>query len=309
MSDDKLLHELGTLKDQVRFSKRFTIDGDFDNVVVAGMGGSGIVGRIFSELYSEKPVEVVSDYQLPKYANDRTLVIGVSYSGNTEETISALNQAQKNNCITVAITSGGKISGMGFQTVLIPGGLQPRSSLGYMLMPLLSTFLDITNNVRDATFERLKNMDEAHSKEETLALEIFKEQRIPVIMGFFPFSWVAYRWKTQFNENSKIMAFSNYFPELNHNETMAIGDTFRRDLFKYIAFRGSTNNRIEKRIEETSKITGVDFYQVTAEGNSIIEKLFFLVHYGDYVSYHLAKLRNVDPQDVSKIELLKKRLA
>ena len=309
MSDDKLLRELGTLKDQVRFSKRFTIDGDFDNVVVAGMGGSGIVGRIFSELYSEKPVEVISDYQLPKYANDRTLVIGVSYSGNTEETISVLNQAQKNNCITVAITSGGKISGMGFQTVLIPGGLQPRSSLGYMLMPLLSTFLDITNNVRDATFERLKNMDEAHSKEETLALEIFKEQRIPVIMGFFPFSWVAYRWKTQFNENSKIMAFSNYFPELNHNETMAIGDTFRRDLFKYIAFRGSANNRIEKRIEETSKITGVDFYQVTAEGNSFIEKLFFLVHYGDYVSYHLAKLRNVNPQDVSKIELLKKRLA
>ena len=309
MSDDKLLRELGTLKDQVRFSKRFTIDGDFDNVVVAGMGGSGIVGRIFSELYSEKPVEVISDYQLPKYANDRTLVIGVSYSGNTEETISVLNQAQKNNCITVAITSGGKISGMGFQTVLIPGGLQPRSSLGYMLMPLLSTFLDITNNVRDATFERLKNMDEAHSKEEALALEIFKEQRIPVIMGFFPFSWVAYRWKTQFNENSKIMAFSNYFPELNHNETMAIGDTFRRDLFKYIAFRGSANNRIEKRIEETSKITGVDFYQVTAEGNSILEKLFFLVHYGDYVSYHLAKLRNVNPQDVSKIELLKKRLA
>ena len=309
MSDDKLLRELGTLKDQVRFSKRFTIDGDFDNVVVAGMGGSGIVGRIFSELYSEKPVEVISDYQLPKYANDRTLVIGVSYSGNTEETISVLNQAQKKNCVTVAITSGGKISGMGFQTVLIPGGLQPRSSLGYMLMPLLSTFLDITNNVRDATFERLKNMDEAHSKEETLALEIFKEQRIPVIMGFFPFSWVAYRWKTQFNENSKIMAFSNYFPELNHNETMAIGDTFRRDLFKYIAFRGSANNRIEKRIEETSKITGVDFYQVTAEGNSTIEKLFFLVHYGDYVSYHLAKLRNVNPQDVSKIELLKKRLA
>ena len=309
MSDDKLLHELGTLKDQVRFSKRFTIEGDFDNVVVTGMGGSGIVGRIFSELYSEKPVEVVSDYQLPKYANDRTLVIGVSYSGNTEETISVLNQAQREHCITVAITSGGKISEMGFQTVLIPGGLQPRSSLGYMLMPILSTFLDIANNVRDATFERLKNMDENHSKEEMLALEIFKEQRIPVIMGFFPFSWVAYRWKTQFNENSKIMAFSNYFPELNHNETMAIGDTFRRDLFKYIAFRGSANNRIEKRIEETSKITGVDFYQVTAEGNSIIEKLFFLVHYGDYVSYHLAKLRNVDPQDVSKIELLKKRLA
>ncbi|MCL4421474.1 MAG: bifunctional phosphoglucose/phosphomannose isomerase [Candidatus Thermoplasmatota archaeon] len=309
MLDDKLLRELGTLKDQVRFSKKFTIDKDFDNVVVAGMGGSGIVGRIFSELYSEKPVEVVSDYQLPKYANDRTLVIGVSYSGNTEETISVLNQAQKNNCITVAITSGGKISGMGFQTVLIPGGLQPRSSLGYMLMPILSTFLDITNNVRDATFERLKNMDEDHSKEEMLALEIFKGQRIPVIMGFFPFSWVAYRWKTQFNENSKIMAFSNYFPELNHNETMAIGDTFRRDMFEYIAFRGSSNNRIEKRIEETSKITGVDFYQVTAEGNSIIEKLFFLVHYGDYVSYHLAKLRNVDPQDVSKIELLKKRLA
>ena len=309
MSDDKLLRELGTLKDQVRFSKRFTIDRDFDNVVVAGMGGSGIVGRIFSELYSEKPVEVVSDYQLPKYASDRTLVIGVSYSGNTEETISVLNQAQKKNCVTVAITSGGKISEMGFQTVLIPGGLQPRSSLGYMLMPILSTFLDIANNVRDATFERLKNTDEDHSKEEMLALEIFKEQRIPVIMGFFPFSWVAYRWKTQFNENSKIMAFSNYFPELNHNETMAIGDTFRRDLFKYIAFRGSANNRIEKRIEETSKITGVDFYQVTAEGNSFIEKLFFLVHYGDYVSYHLAKLRNVDPQDVSKIELLKKRLA
>ena len=309
MPDDKLLQELGTLKDQVRFSEKFAIDRNFDNVVVAGMGGSGIVGRIFSELYSEKPVEVVSDYHLPQYANNRTLVIGVSYSGNTEETVSVLNQAQRNHCVTVAITSGGKISGMGFQTIRIPGGLQPRSSLGYMLMPLLSTFMDVTNNVRDATFKVLKSMDEDHSKEEKLALEIFKEQRIPVIMGFFPFAWVAYRWKTQFNENSKIMAFSNYFPELNHNETMAIGDTFRKDMFKYIAFRGSVNERIEKRIEETSKITGVDFYPVVAEGNSVIEKLFFLVHYGDYVSYHLAKFRKVDPQDVSKIELLKKRLA
>ncbi len=309
MAQDKLLDELQTLKDQVEFAERFDLDLEFDNIIVAGMGGSGVVGRLFSELYSDKPVEVVSDYNLPRYANSRTLVIGISYSGNTEETISVLNEAKKNNCMIRAITSGGKVSKMGFETIPVPGGMQPRSALGFMLMPLLNSFLDIPKELYSSTREILDSIDLDNEEEKRLAKEIFEEKKIPVIMGFAPFSWAAYRWKTQFNENSKIMAFSNYFPELNHNETMALGDTFRKDMFRYIVFTGSKNKQIEKRIKATAQIAGVDFYQIIAKGNNDIERLFYLVHFGDYLSYHLAKFRGVDPQDVSKIELLKKRIS
>jgi len=309
MTQDVLLEELRTLKAQVNFTERFQIDYEFDNIVIAGMGGSGVVGRLFSGLYSEKPVEVVSDYVLPDYANNRTLVIGVSYSGNTEETITVLKEAKRRGCDIVAVTSGGEISKMGFTTILVPCGMQPRSALGFMLMPFLSTFLGLSDETRASTVKILDDMDHNNSQPKALAKEIFEERKIPVIMGFSPFSWVAYRWKTQFNENSKIMAFSNYFPELNHNETMALGDTFRKDVFRYIVFTGSENKQIEKRITETARITGVDFYPVEAKGKDSVEKLFYLVHFGDYVSYHLAKFRDVDPQDVSKIELLKKRIS
>lgn len=303
------LEELKTLKEQVLFRERFTIDPEeYDNIVISGMGGSGIVGNIFSELYTKKPVIVVSDYDIPEFANDKTLFIGISYSGNTEETLSTLKQAEEAGCHIVGITSGGKLSQANHRIIKIPKGLQPRSSLGYMLMPLINSLLPVSDEERISTSQLLAKIDSDNAQLKTLAEEIGSKQQIPVVLGFSPFKWVAYRWKTQFNENSKILAFSNFFPELNHNETMPYKGTYRKDIFRFIVIGNPDNVRIKKRIEITGNITGTGFTYLPDEGQSTFEKLFALIHKGDYLTYHLAHYLNVDPTDVSLIEELKKKL-
>ncbi len=301
--------ELKTLKKQVQSKEYLNVDpSSFDKIIISGMGGSGIVGNIFSEIYDKKPVTVVSDYHIPSFADNRTLFIAVSYSGNTEETISALELAKKSGCRVAAITSGGQIANSVDNKVLIPGGLQPRSALGYMLMPLVNTFLKPSHQEIDKTAAMIDAIDEDNRDMESLAREIWDGKFIPVILGFSPFRWVAYRWKTQFNENSKILAFSNYFPELNHNETMPYRGTYRKDEFKFIVVGHPENIKIEERIKWTSSLTSTPFQRVDVRGKYTLDTLFGLIHKGDYLTYHLARFLNVDPTDVSLIEELKKKL-
>ena len=302
--------ELKTLKKQVQSEEEINVDiSGVDKIIISGMGGSGIVGNIFSEIYDRKPVTVVSDYGIPSFADEKTLFIAISYSGNTEETLSTLKIAREKGCKVVAITSGGKIGASVDNKVLIPGGIQPRSALGYMLMPLLNTFLKPSSQERDAATAMIDAIDEDNSDMESLAREIWSGKLIPIILGFSPFKWVAYRWKTQFNENSKILAFSNYFPELNHNETMPYRGTYRKDEFKFIVIGHPENMRIEERIKWTSSLTSTPFHRVDVRGKYLLDTLFGLIHKGDYLTYHLAKLLNVDPTDVSLIEELKKKLS
>ncbi len=151
-------------------------------------------------------------------------------------------------------------------------------------------------------------MDKNNDEMKNLAMKIYEKNLIPVIYGSSPFRNIAYRWKTQFNENAKIIAYSNYFSELNHNDTMPLKDTYRKDNFIFIAF-SSKDEKIRKRIEITGKISNINFEMINPDGNDDFTRMFYLVHYGDYVTYHLARMRNVDPQDVSLIEELKKRLS
>ncbi|BAB60606.1 hypothetical protein [Thermoplasma volcanium GSS1] len=299
--------ELLTLKDQVRFDKSFKV-GKYDKIVIAGMGGSGIAGRIFSEIYDEKPVFLVDDYDIPSFVDDKTEFIAISYSGNTEETISASEEAAKKHANVHAITSGGSLSKMGFDTIIIPSGLQPRSSIGYLLMPLVNTFIKPKIGDVDEAYRLLSETDKDNEEEKSIASEIYNGEHIPVIYGSRPFRAIAYRWKTQFNENAKVLAYSNYFSELNHNDTMPLKDTYRKDEFYFLVFR-SDDSRFSKRITVTEKITGNSFRMVDVRGSSLLAKLFYLIHFGDYLTYHLAELRGVDPQDVSLIEKLKKEIA
>ncbi len=303
------IDELRTLKDQVLFRESFTIDpNSYDNIVISGMGGSGIVGNIFSELYSRKPVTVVSDYDIPEFADERTLFIGISYSGNTEETLSTIKEAEEAGCHVVGITSGGKLARLNHRIIRIPSGLQPRSSLGYMLMPLINSLMPVSEEERHSASQLLSKIDSDNVQLKLLAEEIGRAKQIPVILGFSPFRWVAYRWKTQFNENSKILAFSNFFPELNHNETMPYRGTYRKEMFRFLVIGDPINERIRKRIDITGEITGTAFTHLPGEGKTTFEKLFDLIHKGDYITYHLANYLNVDPTDVSLIEELKKKL-
>ncbi|MDE1861153.1 MAG: bifunctional phosphoglucose/phosphomannose isomerase [Candidatus Micrarchaeota archaeon] len=301
--------QLLLLKEQLLFKDTIRDIDSFDNIVIAGMGGSGIVGKIFQELYSEKPVYLVDDYKCPTFVSRKSLFIAISYSGNTEETISALAQAKAKRAYTVSISAGGKLSGYAEQSIKIPNSeLQPRCAIGYMLMPLIRSFSLANSQEITKAYKLLMGLDDDSGECEKHAKRICSSSRIPVIYGVSPFKSVAYRWKTQFNENGKVLAYSSSFPELNHNDTMALAETYDRDRFYFFVFE-SGEEKISKRIAVTARITGAEFNMIEPKGTSTFEKLFYLIHYGDYVSYHLGLLRKIDPADVSLIQRLKKMIA
>ena len=301
------LDQLKDLSSQVKFKADLGDLSPFRNVVVSGMGGSGIAGAIFSEIYDRAPVQVVSDYSLPHYANKETLFIGISYSGNTEETVQVASEAIKRGCQVKLITSGGRISELDGDLVKIPGGLQPRSAIGYLLKPFLSSFITAEEDEYNRVSKLLSEMDSNNEEEEKLAEDIVKSEQIPIIYGHYPYRWIAYRWKTQFNENSKLLAYSAYFPELNHNETVPLKATYNKETFRFLTF-GDTPPRIAERAAITSEITNTIFHNIKVRGETFLEKIFYLIHFGDYLSYHAALKRNIDPEDVSVITELKNRL-
>ncbi|AGO61563.1 bifunctional phosphoglucose/phosphomannose isomerase [Ferroplasma acidarmanus] len=302
------LDEIKNLKEQIKSKDKFDINFNFDNIVISGMGGSGIVGNIFQEYYTSIPVISIGDYGIPGFVNEKTLFIVVSYSGNTEETLSNVEDAKKKGAHVRAITSGGKLATIVEKSIIIPSGIQPRSALGYMLMPLFNTFAPIDDAIVSQTYGILDDMDKNHSDIKSEAFKIYENSSIPIIYGSKPFKSVAYRWKTQFNENAKTFAFYSYFPELNHNDTMPLKSAYRRDEYLFYAFE-SDNARINQRIGITEEITGEQFTVVKSPSQDYFSKLFYLIHYADYLTYELALVRNVDPTDVSTIEELKKKLA
>ncbi len=309
INDKKFLGELLTLKEQVKFRERFALPQDLRDVVIAGMGGSGIVGSIFKELYSKLPVVLANSYELPDFVGKGTLVVAISYSGNTEETLAACGEAKKRGASIVGITSGGALAQEAEKVVKIPSGLQPRSALGYMLMPLLNSFEVCKDGSVEETYGILERMDNDNSFGEKMAEEIFKEKYIPLIYGTSPYSSIAYRWSTQFNENAKLMALWSNFPELNHNNTMALKASYRLDELYPICLLSNKSERIMRRINATQEVTGMRFRQIIEpQGTSNLAQVMSLMHIGDYLTYHLAKLRGIDPLDVSAIESLKAKL-
>lgn len=302
-----MIEEILTLRSQFKSEKRFELP-DYRDVIIAGMGGSGIAGMIFSEIYSDIPVRNVSGYHIPKSADEKSIFIGISYSGNTEETLSCFAEAEKAGCKTYAITSGGKLSKMCKNTVLIPEGLQPRSSVGYLLTPLIRTFCPDRSMDLEEAGEIAAGVDADHSLVERLAKKMVDSSRIPVIMGYQPFASIAYRWQTQFNENAKMMAFSLVFPELDHNAIMGLGSSTRADQLFFMHF-GGADSIISKRIQYTLDLSGIDSREIPASGNSDLARAIHFLHLGDYLSYFSGLRRNVDPREVTIIENLKKKLA
>ena len=302
------LEELRFLKEQLGFRETIK-DIDYEKVVIAGMGSSGIAGRIFQELYTERPTFLVDEYRIPKFVDSKTLFIAISYSGNTEETLTATAAARERGARIVAISSGGKLQGRGDENILIPrSDFQPRAAMGWLLMPLLLSFKVATGDDLKRTYALLSELDNDNEGCRKHAEAIWKAKSIPLVFAASPFRGVAYRWKAQFNENAKVISYANYFPELSHNETMALSKTYRKDLF-YFFVLGSEYPEIKRRVDLTSGMTETEFHEVALKGKSMTEKAFYLIHYGDYVTYHLGKLKNEDPADWSLVEDLKRRLA
>lgn len=313
-------------------SSGIRLKGGFDEVIIAGMGGSAMAGDIIKTIFFDRfscPVQVVRGYSLPKSAGKNTLVFILSYSGNTEETLSVLNEAVSKNCRIVTVTSGGRISGISkskkLSTLAIPAGLPPRSALPYMLVPMLH-ILDgagfkglVRESQRAATLlkrTQLKyRMGNPSYKNPAKKLALLLKDRIPLVFGsFMGTESAAYRWKTQLSENSKMTALQNVFPELNHNELVNLGlKSNKKCGFHALFLRdASDNKRVQLRFEITKGLLekgASPVEEVWAQGSSKLEKILSLIHLGDYVSVYLALLGGTNPTPVDAIEGLKKALA
>ncbi len=302
-----------------------------ENVVVAGMGGSAIGGDVVETIVHQElkiPFYVNRNYTLPNWVNRKTLVICSSYSGNTEESLSAYEDALKKGAMICGISTGGqlseKIRSKEFDLITIPGGLQPRAALAYSFVPMLyllrkiglisnSSIDDLSNSI---TF--LEKKREIYSVGDT-SNPIFKLAKniygmIPIIYGITDTTGVvALRWKSQLCENSKMLAYYNEIPEMNHNEIVGWGNN--PDLLSELAViwlrDKNDNERVRKRQDITIKLLNdVDImqYEVNAEGANKIERLLNLINYGDWLSYWCAILHNTDPSPVERINKLKKAL-
>ena len=302
-------------KTALGLAKGMAVSGKINKIVVAGMGGSAVGGDLLKAyLHSSKiPVFVVRDYKVPNFVDEATLVFAVSYSGNTEETISAFESAERNKAKIIAVTSGGALSAQAKKVIKIPVGLQPRAALGYLFFPLLgvlanSNIVAVKDDEITEMIDILSKTDEFKIAGERIAKKI--GTRTPIIYASELLSPVAYRWKTQFNENSKTAAFHHAFSEMNHNE-IAGYQAMDKNKFISIFIRSKYDNeRIKKRMDITKEIisTKVDVEDVFTKGEHLLSRIFSGIYYGDFASYYLALANKIDPTPVAVIENLKKRL-
>ncbi|QRF74666.1 Glucose-6-phosphate isomerase [Thermoplasmatales archaeon] len=302
------LEQIRNLKEQFRTDYKFSLPDRYSNIVISGMGGSGIAGKIFQELYSDKPLFVNEDYEIPAWVGSSTLFIAISYSGNTEETLSAVKKAQAAGAHIVKISSGGKLEEIPGVQVTVPGGIQPRSALGYLLATLLNSF-GMLSAARNGIYELLESIDESNGFLKEMARNIADNRLIPLILTLPGFRSTGTRWKTQFNENAKLLAFSLNFPELDHNDIMAFERSYNREKFYPIVIGDTRNKQIAKRVKVTPLLTGYRFNSLEPRGESLLERILYTIHCGDYLSYYVSASLNLDPEDVDIIERLKSELA
>lgn len=301
------------------------------NIVVAGLGGSAIGGELLKDWAKNQlavPIEVSREYQLPAYANKKTLVFVTSYSGDTEETLSSFLDALKRKCMVYCISSGGSLlkyaQKHNVPYLQVPGGMPPRAALPYMLVPLL-VYLEKAGLVKgvkeelNETFSLLEKISMENGLEtptrdnfaKTVATHI--GESAPVIYGFGFYRSVAQRFKQQFNENSKSAAKWEYFPELDHNEIVGWeGRGEQCKWFSVIFIRDIDESvEIESRIETTKQImeqVGLVMFDLEVQGKSPLAKMLSTIVVGDFISVYLAALSGVDPSPVRTINALKETL-
>jgi len=302
------------------------------NVIVTGMGGSAIGGDIIAAALARSmsmPFIINRDYHLPGFVDSSSLVFACSYSGNTEETLSAYQEARSAGAGVVCISSGGSLAELakadGYPWIQIPGGMPPRAALGHSSMALLGALQalglvpDMTESMEE-TADLLSKLvfkygpESAESENE--AKQIARSLNGKVIAIYASneiLGPVAVRWRGQFEENAKNLAFHHTLPEMNHNELVGwelpapvlgrIGVVLLRDR--------EDHPQVQRRFELTKELirkrAGV-VRETWTEGRSVLARIFSMVYLGDFASIYLAYLNSVDPTPVAVIETLKKEL-
>ena len=308
---------------------------DVDGIVVCGMGGSAIGGdlvRTLVEPSSPVPFLVNRGYTLPGWVGRKTLVVASSYSGGTEETLSAFEEARERGAHVVAVTSGGELAARADagRTIEIPGGLQPRAALGYSLGVLLrfagalglAEIAGMDGVLADAR-QRAARYDrdgdgsrEAGAANAARGLSAHFEDALPVVYtGVGLLEAVGMRWQTQINENAKHPAVGNVFPELDHNEIMGFerGPEEVLERMQVVVLRDRDDHpQVQKRFDATRDLVEGSvggWHEFETDGDSRLSRMLSLVQLGDWASFWLAIRKGVDPTPVETIQQLKKTLA
>lgn len=301
-------------------------------VVIAGMGGSAIGGDLLADLASTDtsvPVIVSRDYRLPSYTDENTLVLVCSYSGNTQETLSSFQHALSLGAKIVAITGGGELASTakahGVPTFSIDYLGEPRSALGYsalvptVMLMNLGLMVDKTLEYEEAihildalVVEFAEDSQTPKNTAKDLATQLLN--RLIVVYGAGIFSGVARRWKTQFNENSKVWAFFELLPEAHHNSVVGYPLPTEVTGRSYVVFLRPRflHPQTHKRYQVTQDLLereSVPTRIVEGRGDSALAQILSTVVLGDYTSYYLALLQQVDPSPTTSIDFVKDRLS
>ena len=294
---------------------------EVDHVFFLGLGGSAISGDIirvyFNYLKVNVPITVVRDYDIPHTMTDKSLVFAISYSGNTEETISMYRQALRVTKKVVAVSSGGKLEEIAKVNrnhhVLIPKGYQPRTAaITFLFFPfvrMLKRYNVLPH--QEADVERIIR-GVAKPDFKSIAIDISEKlfNKIPIIYASGKFYPLAYRFKTQINENAKVHAFSHSYSEFNHNEILGYENLLARH--HVVTFRFEEDHRrIKKRMDIIKGLLqekDIQTTEIKLTGDHFFTKIYSTIMLGDLIAYYLALRYKVDPSPVDTIESMKEQL-
>jgi glucose/mannose-6-phosphate isomerase len=293
------------------------------NILICGLGGSGIGGTIVSDIISSKvniPIAATKDYSIPNFVNEHTLVIANSYSGNTEETLYALEKCQARGAEIAVITSGGKLKTIAeenkYNKIIIPGNQPPRAMFGYAFTELffmLNHYGIIDDSFKSDFDKAIALLDTEKEDIQKQAMELAKKmyKQTPVIYVANGFEGVAVRFRQQLNENSKMLAWHNVIPEMNHNELLG-WRTNINDL-AVVYFRNKCDyKRNQIRMDINKKVISKyteNITEIWSKGDTVLSSSLYHINLGDWVSWYLSEMNNVDAIEIDVIDFLKGELA
>ncbi|NCN24631.1 bifunctional phosphoglucose/phosphomannose isomerase [Candidatus Berkelbacteria bacterium CG_4_9_14_3_um_filter_39_23] len=335
----QIIQNINELPDQIGVvweeMKNFILPSHYiqcNKIVLIGMGGSSMGAALAKTLVAQSakiPLEIVRDYELPGYIDSKTLAIAISYSGETEETLSCALKAQKKDAKIITISSGGALESFAKKHRLphykINYGSQPRAALGYSYTAVCAILkkirlLEINDDQIQKAVTQMKNamkkiapeVPTVQNQAKQLAERLYG--KIPVIIGSGIMQEVARRYKGQFNENAKTASYFEAIPEMNHNSLVGteFPESINSKIFVILLGSKFDNQRNNLRIDITAQILTkrriqYEIIQPTPASNKIAEQLLS-IHFGDYTSYYLAMLNGVDPEPVEIIKFLKDSL-
>jgi glucose/mannose-6-phosphate isomerase len=332
LDKSSMLEQITGLPDQLKAALQWDVQlaSSPNGVAIIGMGGSAVGGDVlvdYASSISDRPISVIRGVELPRWVCKQTLVVMVSYSGNTWEVMELYKRSRERGCAMVAIASGGELSRSAeadeVPLLRVPSGLQPRAALGYLL-GAEAAVLDaagIAPVKKDLALAQLAMADlrenlspgvptDANMAKKT-ALKL--KGKVPVIYAPRTFRTVAYRWQTQINENAKMMAFSGEFPEMNHNQIVGwVEGHPSMEMLPVFLKPASSKGNLGEKMEVAIQLMREAMLRplsIELSGRTPLESSLMGIMLGDFTSFYLAVLKGVDPSPVTCIGELKRRCA